>query len=98
VRELILDFVQITADLKTAVTTNNFSVIPGTIEKYQTLANRVEAALEDKADYKDNQEKKREARKILKKLRGKFETLKSELGEKTPQSVKDFLEDDLRWL
>jgi len=57
-------------EMRTSVKTLNFAMIPSLIEEVQTMANRMEMALEDMKDLKtlkDEIHEKKEELKILKK-------------------------------
>ncbi len=57
-------------EMRTSIKTLNFAMIPSLIEEVQTMANRMEMALEDMKDLKtlkDEIHEKKEELKILKK-------------------------------
>ena len=59
-------------EMRTSVKTLNFAMIPSLIEEVQTMANRMEMALEDMKDLKrlkdEIHEKKEELKKLEKKI------------------------------
>lgn len=61
--------------------TRNFSPLPGLIEECQTLANRMESALEDKKSIREIADAKSKAKKELR-------ILEAEVREKTEQKEK----------
>ena len=60
-------------EMRTSVKTLNFAMIPSLIEEVQTMANRIEMALEDMKDLKALKEeivdKKEELEKLIDKIR-----------------------------
>jgi len=62
--------------------TRNYAYLPGLIEEAQTLANRMEAKLEDNKDIKSAHERKRELKEDIKELEKQLEQLEKEKEKK----------------
>ena len=72
------ELIAIASELKTAVALHNYSSVSGLIERWQTLANRMEAGLMDKHDAAHYQDKIRSLRKEIKELEAKRDALEDE--------------------
>jgi len=59
-------------EMRTSVKTLNFAMIPSLIEEVQTMANRMEMALEDMKDLKSMKDEIHEKKEELKKLEKKI--------------------------
>ncbi len=68
----------ILGEMRDCLKTSNFSYLAGLIEEGQSMANRMEASLQDKSDAKDYYERKRKLEKEVEFLEKKVETLKEE--------------------
>lgn len=60
--------------------TRNYSYLPGLIEEAQSLANRMEAALQDKSDLQSWNRKRREAKDEYMQLLDEANKLRAEKG------------------
>lgn len=74
-------------DMRSAVKTLNFYMIPGLIEEVQILANRMEANLDTEQSYEDRRKKLREVNDEIKEKKQELETLKREL--KLTEKIKE---------
>ena len=63
-------------EMRTSVKTLNFAMIPSLIEEVQTMANRMEMALEDMKDLKSMKDEIHEKKKELKILKKKIAKIK----------------------
>ena len=63
-------------EMRTSVKTLNFAMIPSLIEEVQTMANRMEMALEDMKDLKSLKNEIHEKKEELKILKKKIENKK----------------------
>jgi hypothetical protein len=63
-------------EMRTSVKTLNFAMIPSLIEEVQTMANRMEMALEDMKDLKSMKDEIHEKKEELKILKKKIEKKK----------------------
>ena len=63
-------------EMRTSVKTLNFAIIPSLIEEVQTMANRMEMALEDMKDLKSMKDEIHEKKEELKILKKKIEKKK----------------------
>jgi hypothetical protein len=59
-------------EMRTSVKTLNFAMIPSLIEEVQTMANRMEMALEDMKDLKGLKEEIHNKKEVLKALENKI--------------------------
>lgn len=66
---------QVLEEMRKACSTLNFSILPGLIEECQTLANRMEAGLENKKDYNSMRDNLKELRREIDKLERKKKEL-----------------------
>lgn len=66
-------------EIRTLHKTRNYGSLPGLIEEVQTLANRMEAALEEKNDYNRLHEDVKEKRKLRRKLDKKLTKLQKKV-------------------
>ena len=63
-------------EMRTSIKTLNFAMIPSLIEEVQTMANRMEMALEDMKDLKSMKDEIHEKKEELKILKKKIEKKK----------------------
>lgn len=75
-------------ELRKCHKTRNYSYLPGLVEEIQTLANRMEAALQEKADYELWHKKLKEERKEYKKLLKETNKLRKQKGEEPKDLTK----------
>lgn len=68
-------------EMRECCKTLNFSYLGGLIEEAQTLANRMEAKLEESRDIRNAEERKEELQKELDALRKEIKERKAELEE-----------------
>lgn len=67
-------------DMRKAVKTLNFYIIPGLIEEVQMLANRMEAALDTEMSYSERRDKLRKVNQEIKETEEELTKLKNELN------------------
>lgn len=75
----IKELIDISSEMKYSLRINEFSGISALVEKWQNLANRMEAGLDDKRDLKEMQEEWSKKRKELKELTNDIKLKKIEL-------------------
>lgn len=66
-------------EMRKCLKTMNFSYLEGLIEEAQTMANRMESALWDQADYRHKMKELKEAKEEIKELEAKKELLEKEI-------------------
>jgi phage shock protein A len=74
--------------MRKANETRNYSFLLGLVEEAQSLANRMEAALGDKADVAHYSQKRHDLRKECKELKAEIDKLKKEKGLITGEEPK----------
>lgn len=80
-KDLVKQLIDISSEIKLMNKVQDFSSLPGLIERYQTLANRLEAALSDKQDVAHYSQKRHDLRKECKELKKEIDALKKEKAE-----------------
>ncbi len=67
-KELAKELVEVLSSIKTTTKVGDYAELPSLVEKWQTLANRMEAALSDSSDIREMQEERSKLKKELKEL------------------------------
>ena len=74
-------------EMRSCYKTRNFAPLMGLIEEAQTLANRMEAGLEDKRDVAYYREQRSQLRDEIRKLEKKKAKLEKECGKKPSKNA-----------
>ncbi len=77
-KELAKELVEVLSSIKTTTKVGDYAELPSLVEKWQTLANRMEAALSDSSDIREMQEERSKLKKELKELWKEKEELEEE--------------------
>lgn len=73
-------------EMRECFKTYNFSYLPGLIEEAQSMANRMESALEDRRDFRDMEKVQKKLKNKLKEKQKELEQLEEQIESKKRQS------------
>ena len=86
--KVIEELIEIVSDMKNAMLFGGYDRIPGLIERWQSWAEKLEGALEDKKDFLRFRERRSMLKQEIKTLQKRKENLTEEIKELN-RSVKD---------